>query len=37
MGMASTAIPTRERIVSAANKLFYSDGIRGVSVDALTR
>jgi AcrR family transcriptional regulator len=33
--MASTAIPTRERIVSAANKLFYSDGIRGVSVDAV--
>ncbi len=35
MGMASTAISTRERIVSAANKLFYSDGIRGVSVDAV--
>jgi AcrR family transcriptional regulator len=33
--MASAAIPTRERIVSAANKLFYSDGIRGVSVDAV--
>jgi AcrR family transcriptional regulator len=33
--MASTAIPTRERIVSAASKLFYSDGIRAVSVDAV--
>lgn len=27
--------PTRERIVAAANKLFYAEGIRGVSVDAV--
>lgn len=33
--MARSAIPTRERIVSAANALFYNDGIRGVSVDAV--
>jgi AcrR family transcriptional regulator len=33
--MARTAIPTRERIISAANALFYNDGIRGVSVDAV--
>src|SRR6201985_2060757 len=26
---------TRERIISAASKLFYSDGIRAVSVDAV--
>ena len=26
---------TRERIIAAASKLFYSDGIRGVSVDAV--
>jgi AcrR family transcriptional regulator len=26
---------TRERIISAASKLFYSDGIKGVSVDAV--
>jgi AcrR family transcriptional regulator len=32
-GMTSSA--TRDRIVSAASKLFYSDGIRGVSVDAV--
>ncbi len=31
-----TAVPnTRERIVSAAAKLFYSEGIRAVSVDAV--
>lgn len=34
-GMTSSAIPTRDRIISAASKLFYSDGIRGVSVDAV--
>ncbi|MET0679008.1 MAG: helix-turn-helix domain-containing protein [Bradyrhizobium sp.] len=28
-------MPTRERIISAANALFYHDGIRGVSVDAV--
>ena len=33
--MKSTEIPTRERIVTAASKLFYSEGIRGVSVDAV--
>jgi len=33
--MPRSAIPTRERIVSAAIKLFYSDGIRSVSVDAV--
>src|ERR1700709_106755 len=33
--MARTEIPTRERIVWAANALFYNDGIRGVSVDAV--
>jgi AcrR family transcriptional regulator len=30
-----TASATRDRIVSAASKLFYSEGIRGVSVDAV--
>ena len=34
-GMARSGIPTRERIISAANALFYNDGIRGVSVDAV--
>lgn len=33
--MARSVISARERIISAANKLFYSDGIRGVSVDAV--
>jgi AcrR family transcriptional regulator len=33
--MARSAIPTGERIISAANALFYNDGIRGVSVDAV--
>ena len=33
--MARSGIPTRERIVSAASALFYNDGIRGVSVDAV--
>ncbi len=32
---ASAAHTTRDRILSAANKLFYRDGIRGVSVDAV--
>src|SRR3984893_16467662 len=35
MAMARSAVPTRERIISAANALFYNDGIRGVSVDAV--
>jgi AcrR family transcriptional regulator len=33
--MMQSQIPTRERIVSAAAKLFYSEGIRAVSVDAV--
>src|SRR5512144_3001286 len=33
--MARSGLPTRERIISAANALFYNDGIRGVSVDAV--
>jgi AcrR family transcriptional regulator len=33
--MARSGIPTRERIIAAANTLFYNDGIRGVSVDAV--
>jgi len=33
--MARSGIPTRERIISAANALFYNDGIRRVSVDAV--
>jgi AcrR family transcriptional regulator len=33
--MTSTAKPTKDRIVAAANKLFYDEGIRGVSVDAV--
>ena len=33
--MARPGTPTRERIISAASALFYNDGIRGVSVDAV--
>jgi AcrR family transcriptional regulator len=33
--MTSPANATRDRIIAAASKLFYSDGIRGVSVDAV--
>ncbi|MBB4577437.1 AcrR family transcriptional regulator [Rhizobium lentis] len=33
--MTSHTIPTRERIISAAAKLFYNEGIRSVSVDAV--
>lgn len=33
--MARTAQPTRDRIVDAANTLFYDEGIRAVSVDAI--
>jgi AcrR family transcriptional regulator len=33
--MATTPNDTRERIISAASKLFYTDGIRAVSVDAV--
>lgn len=30
-----TAVPAREKIIDAANALFYSEGIRAVSVDAI--
>ncbi|WP_119301882.1 TetR/AcrR family transcriptional regulator [Dongia deserti] len=33
--MPRTSEPTRERILSAAAKLFYAEGIRSVSVDAV--
>jgi AcrR family transcriptional regulator len=33
--MSRSANPTRERIVAAAAKLFYNEGIRAVSVDAV--
>lgn len=33
--MKTSDKPTRERIVDAASKLFYSEGIRAVSVDAV--
>ena len=33
--MAKTQTSTRERIVSAASRLFYSEGIRAVGVDAV--
>jgi AcrR family transcriptional regulator len=33
--MTRAVSPTRERIISAASTLFYNDGIRGVSVDAV--
>lgn len=33
--MASPERPTRDRIVTAAAKLFYDEGIRGVSMDAV--
>src|SRR5690348_7908052 len=33
--MGKTAIPTRDRILDAASRLFYSGGIRAVSVDAV--
>jgi AcrR family transcriptional regulator len=33
--MAKTPSTTRERILQAANKLFYGEGIRSVSVDAV--
>ncbi|MGY3448008.1 TetR/AcrR family transcriptional regulator [Bradyrhizobium sp. USDA 4353] len=33
--MARSSDPTRARILAAANKLFYADGIRAVSVDAV--
>ena len=34
-GHGAPSTDTRERIIAAASKLFYSDGIRGVSVDAV--
>lgn len=33
--MTSPLVPTRERIVAAASKLFYAEGIRAVSLDAV--
>ncbi len=33
--MPRSAQPTRDRIVATASRLFYSEGIRGVSVDAV--
>jgi AcrR family transcriptional regulator len=33
--MARTSDPTRERIIAAASTLFYSQGVRAVSVDAV--
>ncbi|WP_319413168.1 TetR/AcrR family transcriptional regulator [uncultured Cohaesibacter sp.] len=33
--MSSPAKPARERIIDAANRLFYQEGIRAVSVDAV--
>ena len=33
--MPPNGIPTRERIIAAATKLFYSEGIRATSVDAV--
>ncbi|MBC8719946.1 TetR/AcrR family transcriptional regulator [Ochrobactrum sp. Marseille-Q0166] len=33
--MSRNDIPTRERIIDAAGKLFHADGIRAVSVDAV--
>lgn len=33
--MARTSNPTRDRILDAANRLFYAEGIRAVSVDAV--
>lgn len=33
-GMTRSAIPTRDRIISAASTLFYDDGIRGVDAVA---
>ncbi|CAD5267534.1 DNA-binding transcriptional regulator, AcrR family [Bosea sp. 62] len=35
MGMAEPDKPTRTRIIEAASKLFYGEGIRAVSVDAV--
>jgi AcrR family transcriptional regulator len=33
--MARSPVPTRDRIVSAASALFYNEGIKSVSVDAV--
>jgi AcrR family transcriptional regulator len=35
MAMAESGSPTRARIVAAASKLFYGEGVRAVSVDAV--
>jgi AcrR family transcriptional regulator len=33
--MGKTAVPTRDRILEAASKLFYGDGVHAVSIDAV--
>lgn len=33
--MSKTEVPTRDRIIEAAGKLFHAEGIRAVSVDAV--
>lgn len=33
--MANSALQTRDRLLDAANRLFYAEGIRAVSVDAI--
>ncbi|MEP4196127.1 MAG: helix-turn-helix domain-containing protein, partial [Aliishimia sp.] len=33
--MSSEKLPAKDRILDAANRLFYSEGIRAVSVDAI--
>lgn len=33
--MTRTDVPTRDRIIEAAGKLFHAEGIRAVSVDAV--
>jgi AcrR family transcriptional regulator len=33
--MSRTVVPTRERIVGAAAKLFYAEGVRAVNLDAV--
>lgn len=35
MARMSKAVPTRDRIIEAAGKLFHAEGIRAVSVDAV--
>src|ERR1700684_4273946 len=35
--MARNSVPTRERIIAAASKLFYGEGIGRVSMDAVAQ